>query len=59
MSLLILSSIPSTAAKERSRREVGVYSLYYGTTPQHLRPEALRKWMESVTSLSCKRLTVE
>jgi hypothetical protein len=47
---LILSSIPSTAAKERSRRDIGVYSVYYGNTPQHLRPEALRKWMESVTS---------
>ena len=45
---MILISIASTAAKERSGCDVSVYSRFYDNTPQHVRHEPFRKWIESV-----------
>jgi len=41
------SSTLDTAAKSRSLRNAGVYSVYYGTIPP-FRPESLSKWMAKV-----------
>ena len=41
------SSALDTAAKSRSLRNAGVYSVYYGTIPP-FRAESLNKWMQTV-----------
>jgi hypothetical protein len=45
---MIRSSVITTAATERSRRNLGYYSVYYGAIPP-FRPDTLKKWMDSVT----------
>lgn len=43
--------ISVTAATTRSRRNPGVYAVYYGGIPAGYGRKALKKWMDKVASL--------
>ena len=45
---MVRSSMTTTAATERSRRNLGYYAVHYGAIPP-FGSNALKKWMNSVT----------